>query len=225
MGGNPPGEHGRQLSRLNGFAQKIVHAGLEAQGAVARRDIRRHGDDGQMGQAPFGLQPAPAARGLMAPQHRHLHVHQDQVKGFTLAEQIERLLAVVGEPDAMSGLFQAAAEQHLIGRVVIDHQHGQPGGSAGGRGLRSGRGGEVAAQGPRHGGAQRGILDRFGQVTAQLELPAVFFHPVQGAETQHEDRDRAQVGLGLDPGGQGEAVPIRHLDIEQDEVRPGRNRQ
>ena len=64
-------------------------------------------------------------------------------------------------------------------------------------------------------------VERLGQVVLGAELDAAHHavHLVQRRD--HEDRDVAQRGIGLEPLEHGIAVQVRHHDVEQHEVDGG----
>jgi hypothetical protein len=69
------------LLDLERFGQVIIHAGLQAALSVIHHGVGRQGDDGGMA-TPFML--AYQAGRCKTIQHRHLAIHQDQVKAAAL---------------------------------------------------------------------------------------------------------------------------------------------
>ncbi len=81
-------------------------------------------DDGRAVQSMRRLvRPDQADRGQPV-HHRHLHVHQDHVVPVP-QELIHALAAVVRGVDLEAQRFQQTAHNHLIGRIVLDHQNPQ----------------------------------------------------------------------------------------------------
>ena len=68
---------------MDGFANVIVHAGIEADLAILVEGIRRHGQNGNLGVSREG---ANRSRRLDTVQAGHLHIHQDQGVGVLLGQ-------------------------------------------------------------------------------------------------------------------------------------------
>ncbi|MNT40022.1 hypothetical protein D3C72_1763140 [compost metagenome] len=98
----------------------VHHAGLDHLLPVTGHGVGRHGDDGQAGKL---RQRAQVAGGRVAVHHGHLAVHEHAVEPRVCGEQVQRLLAVVGQHHFHARLAQQLHGQLLVQRVVFDQQH------------------------------------------------------------------------------------------------------
>src|SRR5262249_9691353 len=79
------------------------------------------GGEKNNGDVPPVLDAFDALAGLEAVQLGHHHVQQDQV-GSDLLADVERLLAVGGDPQLLALVFQDGRGRPDIGRCVVDDQ-------------------------------------------------------------------------------------------------------
>ena len=93
----------KKLSGSIGFADEIVHAGVEAACLVFGEGIRRHRDDRLCRTRGQGTD---AAGGFEAVHARHLHVHQHEVIGAA-RDGSDGLLAILGDIDLESDIARA----------------------------------------------------------------------------------------------------------------------
>jgi len=191
----------RQLPRVEGLAEIVVHPGLEAGDAVLRRAARGQHQDGHL--------VAVAAQGIRQAQPgfpRHHHVEDHQVEGHR-AQRLPRRGGIGGGGDAEALLGEEALQQRAQPRIVIDQQQM--------RGL--GRGG---AHRPAGIGALQHVEGGVGLFAHQ---PA--HHP---AEAFHRDGPGLAIGahdgflLALEqPAFQGGTFPVRVSSRWRRSARPG----
>ena len=75
-----------QFGLVDRLGEIVVHACSDAGLAITLHGIRRHGDDWGAREIAFFLHGADRQRGCETVHHRHLHVHQHNVKTCALAE-------------------------------------------------------------------------------------------------------------------------------------------
>jgi hypothetical protein len=99
----PAGQQRKETGQRERLAEVVVHPFGQVHLLFVHHGVRRHGDDRQGRKA--GQRPDPAG-GREAVDDRHLDVHQNQVEspGRRLAEDVDRLLAVLGERGTMPTL-------------------------------------------------------------------------------------------------------------------------
>ena len=91
-GRQPACEHRTQRKHGVGLGQKRIHAGIETALFITRHGVGSHGDDRQFCTA--SLRQATDMNGrLQAIHHRHLAIHQHQIKVMA-AHQVDRLRAI-----------------------------------------------------------------------------------------------------------------------------------
>ena len=70
-----------QFLQLNGFGDKIIHAGLNTGGAIVFLCVRGHGDDvDRFAGLVFKFELTNAASGLESVEHGHLAIHEHDIK-------------------------------------------------------------------------------------------------------------------------------------------------
>ena len=62
-------------------------------------------------------------RGGQPVEHRHLHIHQNNIKQFTHQQAVKRLLAMLGSGHANAGILQHLAGNFPVDLVVFHQQH------------------------------------------------------------------------------------------------------
>mmetsp|Transcript_15772 Transcript_15772/g.43678 ORF Transcript_15772/g.43678 Transcript_15772/m.43678 type:complete len:281 (+) Transcript_15772:1423-2265(+) len=113
-----------ELERVDGLGQEVVHA--RGKGIIALRHQCGSGqrNDGQLGRREVLAQ---LAGGIMAAQHRHLHIHQHDVEGLAHAgggqHGLHRLAAVAGLGDLHAPLLQLGYRDQHVDRMVLGDQH------------------------------------------------------------------------------------------------------
>ena len=101
--------------------QKGVHTGVPALFLIAGQGIGGQGHDGQA-CAPTLRQLAYARCRLKAIHHRHLAIHQHQIKVKNLHPR-ERLRTVAHPLHVKAHFFQHGLGHQLVGWVILDQQH------------------------------------------------------------------------------------------------------
>ena len=126
--------------RLRGV---VVHSGGQADFAIPRHGVCRHGDDPNL-SAETGLMSrlslADAPGRLQPVHHRHLHVHQHEFVGI-LAECLNGFLPVRDDGGRESGVLQVLQRDLLVHAVVLGHQDARLCWARGAAGLGGGRSG------------------------------------------------------------------------------------
>ena len=117
----PALEHLFQLRAAVGLGQVVVHAGGQTQVLVAF-----HGVGGECDHRHSALAgcfpPAQCGGSLVAVQHRHLAVHQNEVE-VECGDQREGFFAIVGDLDSQAEVAQHGPGHFLIDQVVFRQQH------------------------------------------------------------------------------------------------------
>jgi hypothetical protein len=100
----------------------VVHAGAQAALTFV---LQRVGGERHDGQGAEALPAANQARCAMAVEHRHLDVHQDQIKsGRTFrSQQSHRLVTVTGNLRVDPDRLQHSGDDLDVQRVIVDQQH------------------------------------------------------------------------------------------------------
>ena len=109
--------------RVNRLGDKIVHPGIHAGLAVFREGICRHRQDRDCGRG--GSRPNTPSR-LKPIHHRHLHVHQDQVK-WLLAHFLQGVSAIFGQDHCHPDILQQLHGHFLIDRIIFTNQQATAG--------------------------------------------------------------------------------------------------
>ena len=116
--GSPALDDGKQLMRLEGLRQIVVHAGREATVFLDAGSMGREGDDSLL---------RPAGRGANhfgggEPVHfGHLDIHQDDVERLARNGR-NRLSAVADDLDDVPALLEHHAGDFLVYRIVLRNQ-------------------------------------------------------------------------------------------------------
>ena len=164
-----------------------------------------------------------ALRGLDAPHHRHLHIHQDQIE-MLAGNEIERLLSVIGQIAPMAPFAEQSKRQFLVNRMILDQEdvegllqftQGMTRDEFLGRCLTAVA---IEVKDPAQRSEKLFLRDRLGKETADSDFLATQGIAAHGTRRQHEHRD-AQSVLAAQALGQFIAVHIRHVRVKQDAVK------
>jgi hypothetical protein len=101
-----------------GLAYKVIAAGRQDNGLLFLKCAGRDGDDDRSLSGGGGLD---LARGFVAIQHRHTHVHPNQVR-LPVVVQRYCFLSIGGLPHCEAYLFQQLAQKASIISAIIDDQ-------------------------------------------------------------------------------------------------------
>lgn len=115
------GEGSAQPGQADGLVEAVVHTGGQAEFPLARCGVG--------GKAPdrLGVAAGAQAAGQLETIHqRHLAVGDDEIEVLALAG-LQRLGAVAAHAHLVAQVLELLAQQHLVGVVVVHHQHPQPG--------------------------------------------------------------------------------------------------
>jgi len=108
-----------QAVHLDGFAEVVVHAGLEASVSVGRRGARREGHNNGL----WKIGPAANGRGGLETTHqRHVEVHQNDVVR-RMRQRIQHLHPVHGEIGWIPDSVEHAKGYFLVDFVVFRKQN------------------------------------------------------------------------------------------------------
>src|SRR3989442_2883885 len=109
---------GRERPGVDGFRDVAGTPGIERPLPVAQHRQGRERHDRDRRGLLVGLQPAGQRQPV---ETRHLHIHQDQVRGGN-AQLLERFLGVAGQLDPKALALQNGAGQQLVRLVVLDDE-------------------------------------------------------------------------------------------------------
>ena len=119
-----------KLLLLDRLGDVIVHPSLQATLAITRHGIGGHGDDIHLTKI---IGNHPATPHLARPDrfccfntvhHRHLHIHEDQIK-MTVLKALHGFSTVIGQRHETPALFQQALGQFLIDRIILNQKYRQ----------------------------------------------------------------------------------------------------
>ncbi len=156
FGGNVGAEDGEEGGDVDGFGGEVGASGGEAAVAVVGHGAGGEGDDGG-GDAVF----AEEARGVVAVEFRHLHVHEDEVERgagvFCGEDFVDGGAAVVGDGDGGSGAAEDVGDEDLVVAAIFREENGSADGFRGGGGGegRDGRAVKLRGRRLRGGGWRR----------------------------------------------------------------------
>ena len=106
----------------DGLAGVVVHAGGEADLAVAFEGVRGHGDDpGALGLGVFGPE---AARAFQPVHDGHLHVEEEDVEGLA-GDGGEGFGSIEREGRGVAEFLQEEGGDALVDGVVLDEEDAQ----------------------------------------------------------------------------------------------------
>ena len=117
-GRNPAEERGKELARIDGLAEVIVHTSGETLFAIAVHGVCGHGDDRKSGEA--GIEPNRFG-GANAIHDRHLHIHEDDVV-IVFGELLNGGGTVFGDIDLEVCLFKETENNFTIEFIVFNEQ-------------------------------------------------------------------------------------------------------
>ena len=106
-----------------GLGDVPIHARFETPLPVALHGMGCHGDDGDVTAGRF-LPFTNGGRGLEAIHFRHLHVHQDDVEGFSLPGS-QSLFPVACHDNRVTPLGERANGKLLINRIILRQKNVQ----------------------------------------------------------------------------------------------------
>ncbi len=203
------------------LAQVAVHAGGQTLLAVAHHGVRGHGDDARLRDSTPG---ANGPRGFVAVHLRHVAIHQNHVVKNAL-DRGERLATVADAIRLIAELLQRAGGDLLIHRIILRDQNPEMGLGldplADNPGLPA-----LAERGAGLAGKQVGeavveitLFDGFDEAGLDAELAQFGRGHRLAQRTQQDQRGTAKRRLGADRPGRHQAVHLRHLHVEDDEVK------
>ena len=110
--------HLQQRVTLHRFGEVVRAARIQASLLVSLQSAggQRH----NRARHP-GLAELP--RGAVPVEHRHLHVHQNQIKPAVTLRQLHALPAIIGGLHLAAGPLQQQPDQLPVRRPIVDHQH------------------------------------------------------------------------------------------------------
>lgn len=115
-------DHVDEFFGLYGFAEVIIHAGLEAFVTVADHGVGGEGNDWQVGAGRL-FKGAQLCGGLIAVEYGHLAVHEDDTVG-ACGDHVEGFAAIGGEVDIVKAEFgEKLHNEFLVDRVIIDGEN------------------------------------------------------------------------------------------------------
>src|SRR5471032_1184365 len=199
-----------QLDQRDRLGQVIVHAGGQAFFGVAALGVGGHRHQ-RRAPAQRLLGGADVRRRLVTIHLRHAAIHQDQVVALAL-RRVDRLAAVEGELALAAVHGQHGGGHHLVGAVVLGHQHAVQAAGRGGTGQARRFG--VAAAGQQF--AQRGQQTVLAQRLAQrgVARDAAAAMPAVAVEQQQVRRQAAR----FDAAGQVCAALVGGGDVEDHQL-------
>ena len=196
-----------------------VHARGQAQLGVTDEGVGGERDDGNAAGLTERVFPgADGARGGVAIHHRHLAVHQHEVKAAALHGLIGE--CTVGDDlELAANGFEHVARHHLVDAVVFGQQHartqgGQHGPGAGGRGGRA----IVVAGGLGQRAKELLPAHRLGQVATDAHATRTRQLVGRVQRGHHHRAQRAQLGVVAHGRSQRDAIHQWHLHVDDGEV-------
>ena len=190
--------------------------------------MRRHGNDGYVGALRL-LLSANGGRRRQPVEDRHLNVHEHEIERC-VGEGRQDCLAVANDHHHMALLLQGVEGHPLIDAVILGQQDVQ--GTVGTRLCKRGDGGQRcrrvrgATQGCQDGIPEFRLGDGLHQVPSDAHLPTASGIARQICRGQHQNRRPRQGRILLHVRGDGKAIHLGHVRVEQHErerlaLRPG----
>ena len=105
------------------FCNEIVHSGPQAALPVTFAIVGGEGDYRRGWASIFCFVVTNAPGGNQPIHHRHLNIHQNQIK-YLLTLCVYCLLAIIDQCNLVPEVLQQAADQGLIDEIVLSNQYG-----------------------------------------------------------------------------------------------------
>src|SRR5690242_6846601 len=110
----------QQLLRIDWLCDIVGGARGDALFTIALHRFRRQRDDRQIAQL---RNLTNRARRLVAVHLRHHHVHEHEIDVRRSFQQIDRVLAVLGERDAHAVIIEHGRQREDVSNIIIDDEH------------------------------------------------------------------------------------------------------
>jgi hypothetical protein len=207
-----------QAPRIQRLRDVRVHSRREAARQVLLRGARRERDDrewrgrGTPGERPVALERADAARGLEAIDLGELTVHEHQVVRAR-RRRLDRREPVLREIEHVARRAQDLARHFGVDGAVLDQENARP---ALGRRQRSRVRGDRRARverGAEHT-EERGATDGLRACCNDPRRALIVLAERAPHRGEHHDARGGELRVGLDAPGEGEAVHLGHLVID-----------
>ena len=116
-------QHHSELLGGDGFGKEVIHAGSGTTLPVFSQGTRGQGHDRCAPVPTCQLPRTDSAGGLQAVHHRHLTIHQDQVRGRAAGHGVHRLQTIFNHVAGETLLLEHDLRHLAVGGVVIYHQN------------------------------------------------------------------------------------------------------
>ncbi len=154
-------------------------------------------------------------------EHRHLHVHQDQVV-VVPGDRFHGRLSVAHDVHGVAALSQHRRGHFLVDRIVLGEQYAEMAACLLDGVTGDHRAAAVGRQcGAQHGGDahdQLGARDRLGEVGLDAEVAAALRVAFLAHRREHQQARAAVPAVAAHGLGELEAVPVGHLAVDDREV-------